>query len=250
MPSKNGRELLIIMPAYNEEECIGPFLDKLNDEGLSEIADVLVINDGSTDDTSKIAKSKGARVITHIYNLGYGSALQSGYKFAVRYGYDYVIQIDSDGQHDPCNIKTILTELKSCDNPPDIVIGSRFFQNSQTFHISWIKRITIGFFRFMIHQSTKQVVLDPTSGLQGLNKRAFLYYSYYNNFNHEYPDANMIIQTLLNDYVIKEVPAIMHPRETGTSMHSGLKPIMYVLKMMLEILTVIAREKLIRGKRR
>ena len=249
MPTKENKELLIMLPAFNEEGSIGTFLDKLNTENLSDVADILVINDGSTDDTSNIAKSKGARVITHIYNLGYGCALQTGYKFAVRYGYDYVIQIDSDGQHDSCNIKAIYKELKNTDNPPDIVIGSRFFQNSKSFPISWAKRVTIGFFRYVIRKSTKQIVLDPTSGLQGLNKRAFLYYSYYNNFDHEYPDANMIIQTLLNDYIIKEVPAVMHLRETGTSMHSGLKPIMYVMKMMLETLIVIAREKLARRKK-
>lgn len=242
------KELLVMLPAYNEEECIGKFMDQIKIHGIDEYADILVINDGSRDMTSAIAKEKGARVVTHIYNLGYGCALQTGYKYAVRRGYKYLVQIDSDGQHDVCNIETIYKQLRSTENPPDIVIGSRFFQASVSFRIPFIKKLAIKFFRFLIRRSTNQIVLDPTSGLQGLNKKAFLYYSFYDQFVYDYPDANMIIQMLLNDFKIKEIPAVMHPRETGTSMHSGLKPILYILKMILSTLVVILREKSLKKK--
>jgi len=237
-----NKELLLIMPAYNESACIGPFITKLRDGGIFDFADVLVINDGSKDNTSAIARQAGARVITHIYNLGYGCALQTGYKFAVRHGYKYLIQIDSDGQHDVCNVKMIYDALRSSDKP-DIVIGSRFMDGSVTFKIPAIKKVPIAFFRFLIKRSTKQTVLDPTSGLQGLNQKAFLFYSYFNNFVYDFPDANMIIQMLLNDFKIKEVKSVMHIRETGTSMHSGLKPILYIMKMVISTTTVILRER-------
>ena len=236
------KDVLVILPAFNEAECIGAFLDKLKESGVCERADVIVINDGSTDKTSQIVKNRGFEIITQIYNLGYGCALQTGYKYAVRNNYEYLIQIDSDGQHDVCNIENILNELKK-DEFCDIVIGSRFLDESVSFKISGVKRFVIKFFRFIIKRSTKQVVLDPTSGLQGIRRRAFLYYSYYNNFVSNYPDANMIIQMLLNDFRIKETTAVMHARETGKSMHSGLKPVLYIFRMILNTMVVIMRER-------
>ena len=205
MPRK---DTLVIMPAFNEAEAIGVFLDKLTQANVQDMADILIINDGSADDTSQIVKDKGFEIISHIYNLGYGCALQTGYKHAVRKDYEYLIQIDSDGQHDVRNIESLLKALKSQD--VDIVIGSRFLEGSSTFHISGIKMLAIKLFRSMIKGITHQQVLDPTSGLQGLNRRAFLYYSYYNNFVSDFPDANMIIQMLLNDFKTGEIPAVMH----------------------------------------
>ena len=241
---KKTSDILIIMPAFNEAENIGAFLDKIKEAGVPEKADILVINDGSLDQTSSIVKKKGMGIVTHIYNLGYGCALQTGYKYAVRNDYDYVVQIDSDGQHDVVNIMNIINELKFSDDKPDIVIGSRFMENSGVYKMSSVRKIAIKLFRFMIRRSTKRSVQDPTSGLQGLNRKAFIFYSYYNNFVHDYPDANMIIQMLMNDYKIKEVPAIMHPRLTGQSMHSGLmKPFLYMLKMFMITSIVIIREK-------
>ena len=242
------KEILIIMPAYNEAACIGGFLDKLTEANVKSFADVLVVNDGSTDDTSLVVKSKGFGIISHVYNLGYGSALQTGYKYAVRNEYKYVIQLDSDGQHDVRNIENIVKALKAEDNNADIIIGSRFLSGSETFYISPIKMIAIKMFRLLIKKSANQVVLDPTSGLQGLNKDAFLFYSFYNNFDSNYPDANMIIQVSLNDFIIKEIPAVMHVRETGKSMHSGLKPVMYILKMLVNVMIVIIREKYFKKK--
>ena len=238
----NMKDLIVIVPAYNEEDCLEGFLDSIEKNGIREYADVLIINDGSTDDTSKIAKDKGFKVITHIYNLGYGCALQTGYKYAVREGYKYLVQLDADGQHDVVNVRNLYKELIS-DDKPEIVIGSRFMDKSVTFYISSFKKFAMRFFRMLIRISTKKIVLDPTSGLQGMNKRAFLFYSYYNNFVYDFPDANMIIQMLLNDFKIKEIPSVMHERKTGKSMHSGLKPVIYVMKMILNTLIVILREK-------
>ena len=241
--SKAERELIVIIPAFNEEAAIGNFIDSLKDHGVFDYADVLVINDGSRDKTSFIARSKGAKVITHIYNLGYGCALQTGYKYAVRRGYKYLIQIDSDGQHDACNVKNLYDELKAGEGKSEIVIGSRFFETSKSFHISIFKKFAINLFKTTIKISTGKVIKDPTSGLQGLSRDAFLFCSYYDNFFPDYPDANMIIQMLLNNFIITEIPSVMHERKAGTSMHSGLKPILYIMKMIISTLCVIIREK-------
>lgn len=241
------KEILLLIPAFNEEESIGPLLEKLNAAPFRSNADLLVINDASDDMTAWIAKRYGAKVISHVFNLGYGSALQTGYKYAARNGYKYVIQFDADGQHDICNIQMIYDCLTTPDekgNCPHIVLGSRFMQNSVTFPISGIKLISIKFFRAIIKGLTGQVILDPTSGLQGLSYEAFLYYSMFNNFDNMYPDANMLIQMLLKGYRVKEIASVMHEREAGVSMHSGiLKPLIYMMVMPISIFCVYRRDK-------
>lgn len=237
--------LLIILPAYNEEGSIGGFIDKIKADPISEIADILVIDDGSRDNTAEIVKSKeGVHVITHVFNLGYGCALQTAYKYATEKQYEYLIQIDSDGQHDVCNIRNIYNVLTREENPPDVVIGSRFMDDSITFHVSTIKKILIGFFRILIKLSTGSAILDPTSGLQGMNYKVFSHNSVFLNFFNDYPDANMIVQTLLNHFSMEEIGAVMHLRTTGQSMHSGLKPIVYGVTMIISTLVVILRGKL------
>ena len=101
------KEVLVIIPAYNEETNIVKVLDDLEQPEIAAIADVLVMNDASSDATNWIVKARGHALVTHVFNLGYGSALQLGYKYAIRRGYQYVIQMDADGQHDVCNIPVI-----------------------------------------------------------------------------------------------------------------------------------------------
>lgn len=232
------KELLIIMPAYNEEGSIGSFLDQLRKPEISSIADILVIDDGSSDATNRIVREKGIPVIKHVYNMGYGAALLSGYKYAVRHEYQYVVQIDSDGQHDACNILTLYYQLQEQDETgrcPDIVLGSRFLEGATSFPISGLKKVAISSFRKLIHMTTKRSITDPTSGLQGLSRRALLYYAGYSHFDIKYPDANMMMQMLLLGYRVEEMPAVMHSRESGTSMHHGLKPIIYMAHMFFSI---------------
>ena len=105
------KELLIIIPAYNEGQNIRNVLTQVEGLGLSEVADILVINDASTDSTNWIVKEMQYPMISQLFNMGYGCALQTGYKYAVRHGYKYVIQMDGDGQHDVCNIPMIYNKL-------------------------------------------------------------------------------------------------------------------------------------------
>lgn len=241
---KPKHDLLIIIPAYNEEQNIGRLLDCLEKPPVSDIADVLVINDASQDRTNAVVKRRHDPMVTHVFNLGYGSALQLGFKYAVRRNYKYVIQMDADGQHDPSNILPLYEALKTPlpnDRCPDIVLGSRYLPESPSYPTGGMKMLAIRLFRFLIRRITKKQIMDPTSGLQGLSKRAFLYYSQFGHFDDQYPDANMLMQMMLLNFRVKEIPAVMHTRENGTSMHSGLKPIMYMLRMTLEIFSVWIR---------
>lgn len=243
------KDLLIIIPAYNEAGNLGQFLAKLKEPEISSMADVLVINDASTDATKEIALKYGVTVVSHIYNLGYGSGLQTGYKYAIRKGYKYVIQVDGDGQHDACNIPVLYEALTSGDaggSLPEIVIGSRFMEGSFPYKVSIVKRFAIGLFKWMIRIATGKRFTDPTSGLQGLNRRALQFYARFGNFDDRYPDANMILQMTLLGYRIMEVPAVMHYRTEGTSMHSGFKPFVYMFRMFFSILAVFIRIRILR----
>ncbi len=243
------KDLLIIIPAYNEEANIEPVLDALEAPEISSVADVLVMNDNSSDRTSIIAKERNYPVVSHVFNLGYGSGLHIGYKFAIRRGYSYVIQMDADGQHDVSNVMRIYKELKTPDengNYPDIILGSRFVEGASEFPVSTLKKFAFWLFRGMIKLGTGQKIMDPTTGLQGLSRRMTLFYSQFNHFDDRYPDANMIMQSILLGFYVREIPATMHTRSSGTSMHSGLKPAIYMIWMFFSILATEFRIKVLK----
>ena len=238
-----GKGLLIVIPAHNEEANIGGFLQKLRQSKTVREADILVVDDASTDRTAEIARYWDCAVVTNIYNLGYGSGLQVGYKYAKKNGYDYVIQMDADGQHDACNVQRIYDELTG-PGKQDIVLGSRFLKGSVTYPISVVRKIGYEVFRILIRLGTGRKIMDPTTGLQGLSRRAFSFYARYNHFDDKYPDANMLMQMMLLGFRVEEIPAVMHPRTVGVSMHSGLRPVLYMFRMTFSLMAVWVRVKL------
>ena len=243
------KELLIIIPSYNEGNNIRRLLMQLEELDMKDRADILIVNDASTDSTNWIVKEMHYPMLSQLYNMGYGCALQTGYKYAVRRGYKYVIQMDGDGQHDVCNIPVIYRKLKEQDADgrcPDIVLGARFMEGSSDFPVSLPKRIVYSIFRFLIRMTTGRRVADPTTGLQGLSRKAFLYYSKYDHFDDKYPDANMIILMMLIKFRVIEVPAVMHTRVEGKSMHSGLKPFWYMLRVLFSVCVVLFQVKVLK----
>lgn len=157
---ENKKEVLIIIPAYNEEKNIVSLLEKLEQPEIAQIADVLIMNDASSDATNYVVKKRNHEVVTHVFNLGYGSGLQLGYKYAVRKDYRYVIQMDADGQHDICNIPKIYKELQTEDENgylPDIVLGSRFIEGSSDFPFLLRKRLLLdGFASYLKQEQEKR----------------------------------------------------------------------------------------------
>lgn len=229
---------LIIIPAYNEGKNIDKVLKDIR--RFSYDMDIVVINDASEDNTEQIVVENGEKVITHFYNLGYGGALQTGFKYAVAMGYDYVIQFDGDGQHDPACIQMIIDQLSTGNY--DIVIGSRFL--NRPVQINLAKKIAIGLFRSIIKLTVGIKVTDPTSGFQGLNRKTFTYYSGMGNFPNDFPDTDTLIHMLKKKYRFKEVPVLMRNRLCGQSMHKGINTLYYGMKMMISIFIVLLRAKL------
>ena len=233
-------EGLIIIPAYNEEKNIGEVLKDIRKFNYD--IDIIVINDASNDNTERVVVENGEKIVNHFYNLGYGGALQTGFKYAVDKGYQYIIQFDGDGQHDPADLQSIIDQLKT--GYYDIVIGSRFLDKS-SFKISSAKKLAIAIFQLIIRISTGVIITDPTSGLQGLTHKTYTYYSRMGNFPEDFPDTDTLIHMLKSNYRVKEVPAHMKIRLYGQSMHSGVKSLYYILKMLISISVVLLRDKLI-----
>lgn len=249
MMKEEQKELLIIIPAYNEEKNLGAVLDQLQALEIASVADILVMNDASVDHTADIAHEHGVFCVTHVFNLGYGDGLQIGYRFAVRRGYRYVIQMDADGQHDVCNVPALykaLTEGTAKDRP-DIVLGSRYMDGDQSYQAGLAKKVAYSWFRQLIRGMTGETIADPTTGLQGLSHSTFRFYARYKHFDDRFPDANMLAQMLMLGFRVKQIPAVMHYRTEGTSMHSGIiKPIKYMARMTLSLIAVWLRIRVLK----
>jgi glycosyltransferase involved in cell wall biosynthesis len=232
---------IIIIPTYNEEQNIGRVIREIKSRKVD--IDIIVIDDGSTDRTREIVENENVDVISHIHNLGYGAALQTGFRYSIKRGYKFVIQFDGDGQHDPDDILPMVEELQKGES--DIVIGSRFLGKG-SFKMGVLKQSLVNFMKLIIKVSTGTKISDPTSGFKGLSKRTYRYYSQKENFPHDYPDADILIQMLRRKYKVNEIPANIRYRTKGKSMHAGLKPVVYLMKILLSIIIVLLRERLIK----
>jgi glycosyltransferase involved in cell wall biosynthesis len=240
-PSGAGAaRVLVLMPAHDEEESLGATLDRIHAE-LPD-TDIVVINDYSKDRTTEVARAHGAAVVELPWNLGYGGAVQTGFRYAVAQGYDAVIQMDADGQHDPASARTVLAPVLAGE--ADVVIGSRFLGRAD-YPIPLPRRLGMMLFGAIATAATGQRFSDPTSGFQALSRRAVTFFAH-DHYPVDFPDADTLILLAFAGFRVREVPVVMKARTAGTSMHSNLRAVYYVAKMLLSILMVLVRHR--RGK--
>ena len=233
-------EVLVIMPAFNEEESLGSTIASIR-AALPGMP-IAVISDCSTDRTSRIAADAGADVVDLPCNLGYGGAVQAGFKYALHRGYSYILQMDGDGQHDPVSAAALLEPVAR--GAADVAIGSRF-TGKANYPIPFARRLGMGLFGAIVTFVTRRRFSDPTSGYQAMNARVLRFFAR-DNYPSDFPDADTIILLVLAGFRVQEVPVVMQARTAGTSMHSNLKAFYYVAKMMLSILMVLLRRKVLR----
>jgi glycosyltransferase involved in cell wall biosynthesis len=238
--------VLIVVPALNEGAAIGDVVRKILQTNLGARSVVLVVDDGSADDTNHEARRAGGRVVTLIRNLGYGYALQTGYKVALEEGFDAVVQIDGDGQHAPESIPDLLKPV--LDEDYDVVVGSRALATAP-YAMPLTRRLGQRLFSWVLEKLSGLRILDPTSGFQALGRRA-LALSTKQGFPADYPDADVLLFLKMHGLRIKEVPALFRPNPRGTSMHSGLlNPLYYIYKMPLSMFIVYIRHRSVKNQR-
>ncbi len=236
----NNHNLLVIIPAYNEEANVGRVIAAIR--ACLPAADIVAIDDGSRDQTAEAARLAGAGVVSLPYNMGYGAALQTGYKYARENGYQFLAQIDADGQHDPAYILDMLDLLRG--GQADVVIGSRFLIDNG-YRAPFAKRLGMLLFGAVATWATGQKVSDPTSGYQALNRKAFSYCAR-DVYPSDFADADVLIMFHRAGLRIREVAVRMRPsprRSRYLSMYSFLTPIYYIFKMSLAVFVTLLRER-------
>jgi glycosyltransferase involved in cell wall biosynthesis len=227
---------IVIIPAYNEEKRIAAVVAEVRAHVPGAV--VVVINDSSRDSTAAVARQSGAKVVSHPFNMGYGAAIQTGYKYARDMGFDFLVQLDADGQHDPSSIPALLAPVISGE--ADIVIGSRFLGNS--YRPPFVRRAGMALFRGIVTLVTGRAITDTTSGFQAFNRDVIRLFAT-DIFPVDYPDADMLIMLHRTGFRITEVPVRMFENSEGKSMHNGFKPLYYTFKMLLSICVTLMRQK-------
>jgi len=232
--------LLILIPAYNEEGSVAGVIRDVR-AVLPDVA-VLVTDDSSLDATRSVAIAAGARVLTLPHHLGLGGCVQAGYKMAYDLGYEYVIRVDGDGQHDPAFIPRIFEALKQ--SHCQMVIGSRFI-NGEGEHTSVSREIGIRFFRAVLRPILDHPVHDPTSGFVGVNRDALAVFS--KSFPLEYPEIEALVVLQRRAFRFLEVPVVMRKRTAGKSSITKLKSFYYILHVLLGVFVNVLKFE---GRRR
>jgi hypothetical protein len=239
-PGSEFAGVLILIPAFNEEGAIAAVVNEVR--GLYPGVPVLVVDDCSRDATVTCARGAGALILGLPHHLGLGGCVQAGYQLAYDLGYEFVVRIDGDGQHDPRDIPAILAKLRS--SGCEMVIGSRFVEGAGG-ETTVARSIAIRFFRLILRPILGQPVRDPTSGYVGINRRALGLFRH--SFPLEYPEIEALVVLQRKAFRFEEVPCRMRPRMAGRSTITALKSVYYVVHVLLGVFVNMLRRGLWRG---
>jgi glycosyltransferase involved in cell wall biosynthesis len=230
---------LAIVPAYNEAAAIASTVADIRRHAPS--FDVLVVDDGSTDDTRRVAREAGAHVVRHPFNLGIGGAVQSGYQFALERDYDVAIQVDGDGQHDARYIRELLHELRSRPSL-NLVTGSRFLaEDRDGYRSSCTRRLGIRLFARILSRVVGRPVTDPTSGFRMADRRGIELFA--RDYPHDYPEVEAVLMVHAHRLESTEVPVRMRPRTTGRSSINATRSAFYMIKVLLAVFVGLLRAR-------
>jgi len=235
--------LLIIVPAYNEEGAVGEVVCEIR--RVMPEAPVLVIDDCSSDCTAVVARMAGADVLSLPHHLGLGGCVQAGYRLAYELGFEYVIRVDGDGQHDPGDLPAIFRALR--ESGCEMVIGSRFLDGSEN-HTSFLRGLGIRFFRLVLRPILGKPVRDPTSGFVGVNRAALEVFS--RSFPLEYPEIEALVVLQRKAFRFVEVPCRIRPRRSGRSSITAVKSFYYIIHVLLGVFVNVLKYDGRRPRRR
>jgi glycosyltransferase involved in cell wall biosynthesis len=229
------RKTLIIIPAYNEEGSVARVVGNIRKQVAD--ADILVVNDGSRDRTARVARESGAMVVSLPYNMGIGSAVQSGFLFAKKKGYHFAVQVDGDGQHPASEIPRLLAALQ---NGVDVAIGSRFVQPTK-YRAPFLRALGIKVFSFLVSLIVGKRVYDTTSGFRAIGRKAIILLA--ETYPHDYPEVEALITLHRNGMRFVEIPVEMNYRQEGKSSISAMAGAYYMLKVSLAVLVAVIKRR-------
>lgn len=226
---------IVIIPAYNEEKSIEKTVEDLRRNAPE--FDYVIVNDCSGDATLKVCREKGMHVLNLPVNLGIGGAVQTGYRYASKNGYDFAVQFDGDGQHDA----RFLREMRDymTEHRLNMLIGSRFI-DKEGFQSSGLRRFGIRYFSALIKLLTGTRITDPTSGMRMVDREIMEIYA--QTYPKDYPEPESVVAILNMGKTVGEYPVVMRERKEGVSSISPLRSIYYMIKVTLAILVEMLRK--------
>lgn len=234
--SNRRPETLVIMPAWNESESIGNTIREVYEFGP--LCDVLVVDDGSRDDTAQVARKAGAMVLQLPFNMGVGGAMRTGFKYAKNHGYSQVIQVDADGQHDPRDIKAVLDGLQHAD----IAIGARFADKGN-YSVRGPRKWAMKVLAWTISRVAGTTLTDVTSGFRAANSKAIR--QYVDHYPAEYlgDTIDSLVVAIRSGCTVKQVGVSMRARQGGTPSHDPIKAAIYLGRSGMALLFALTRKK-------
>jgi len=221
-----GGRMLVIVPAYNEERSVGHVVQRIR--SVVPGAEVLVVDDGSSDATARVAEAAGAMVVSLPFNLGIGGAVQTGFRYALEHGHDAAIQVDADGQHPPEQIPQLIETLER--QGADLVVGSRFIEDTG-YRADLPRSVGIRLLSRLLTLLCAQSLTDTTSGFRAAGRDAIRNLAH--TYACDYPEVESLITLRKAGYRIVEIPVRMQPRREGRSSISLTKGLYYIPKVML-----------------
>jgi glycosyltransferase involved in cell wall biosynthesis len=234
------RDLLVVVPAWNEQASVGHVIKEIG--SACPQADVLVVDDGSSDATASVARQAGAAVLQLPYNLGVGGAMRAGFRYALRSGYRVVVQVDADGQHDPAAIAQLVAALDATDggDGADIVVGARF-AGEGAYKVGKARRAAMRTLARMLSRITKTKLTDATSGFRATGPRALPLFA--RSYPTEYlgDTIESLVIAARSGCICRQVPVVMRPRYAGTPSQSACKSIAYLGRAFLVLMLAAVR---------
>ena len=229
---------LAIVPAFNEAGMVGRVIRDIRKHAPD--FDIVVVDDGSTDGTADIAAAHGAIVVRLPFNLGIGGAVQTGFQYAWRNGYEIAVRVDGDGQHDPSQLAKILAPVVAGE--ADIVVGSRFV-GGEGYRSSRSRRAGIRILAWVVSLLVRQRVTDTTSGFQALNRHGIRLFAA--DYPHDYPEVEATVMLFKHRLRLREVPVAMRERAGGRSSITALRSVYYMVKVLLATFVAVFRRNAI-----
>jgi glycosyltransferase involved in cell wall biosynthesis len=221
-----AHRVLVVVPCHDEEESLGHTLAEIR--RLAPGVDTLVVDDGSADRTTEVAHAAGAPVVRHPVNLGVGGALQTGFRYALMHGYDVVVQLDADGQHDPADLEAVLEPVLA--GRADVSIGSRYLRPTG-YRAPLSRRMGMLLFSAITGAAAGQPIADTTSGYRAYSRDVMDVCQH--DLPQDFPDAPLLIALARRGFRLCEVPVTMHERRAGKSFYTLGKSLYYPYKNLL-----------------